>query len=330
MAPPACEEFTAVSWWALIEWLSEQLHHRLGQLRRYRGAFAEAGPFLFHGRAPGLECVGWPHYHPFERPLAWVNVDVRLGQPARVDEYGRSVWLRKITIEARLPEAHQRKIVEDTEWWDAPRDAPVPEAPDEEIRVPHPVDRKRRAVRLAVGALRAQLRDYAQRRARVLLAAEHDGHIPDDAWREPLIPPRVWIDPKQTPLVTKMALLLILWHEGMARFDDSPAAWAWMKEWTGAIDDDQLAEKLFAMRRLYLDSEDWSGLSEKLVAMRGHRDAEDRRRLGMALATAGRQRARRGDALNYAMPLRDEAGAVEPEQEEYFAAGMETRRSSVS
>src|SRR5689334_7487771 len=104
MADSTCEEFTAASWWPLAEWLTEQFHHQLARLRRTNALrFAEAGPFLFHGRAPWLECVGWPHYHPLERPLAWVNADIRLGEPVSVGAYGRSVWAQEITVKARLP-----------------------------------------------------------------------------------------------------------------------------------------------------------------------------------------------------------------------------------
>jgi hypothetical protein len=301
MARSECEEFTAAGWWPLIEWLAEQLHRRLAQLRRDRAALAAEGPFLFHGRAPGLGCVGWPHYNPSAWPRAWVSVDVRLGKPVGSNAYGRSMWPREITLEARLPEVHQRKIMEVTDWQCS--------------------DGSRRRVRLAVGALHAQLRHYAQRRARVLLAAEqHDGLLPNDAWRAPLTPPRVWIEPGQTPFeVTRMALLLIFWQERMVRFGpaESPDAWAWVKEWTAAIEDAQLWERLVAMRQRYVDHEDWPGLWERLVAMRRrYVDPEVRHRLGMALAKVGRQRARRGDALNYARPLRDEAHHAEDDDAE--------------
>jgi hypothetical protein len=294
MARSECEEFTAAEWWPLIEWLAEQLHRCLAQLRRGRRAFAEAGPFLFHGRGPGLECVGEVPHNDRHRPHAWVSVDVRLGKPVGHNEYGRTLWERKITLEARLPEAHQRKIMEVTDWRCS--------------------DGRRRRVPLAIGRLRAQLRAYAQRRARVLLAAEqHDGHLSNDAWQAPLTPPRVWIEPGQTPFeMTRMALLLIFWHERMVRFGpaESPDAWAWVKEWTGAVEDSQLWERLVAIRRRYVEPEDWSGLWERLVAMRRrYVDPEDRHRLEMAIAKAGRQQARRGDALNYAGPLRDEVVA---------------------
>lgn len=255
MVRPECEEFTAASWWALIEWLTEQLHRCLGQLRRDRTAFVGKGLFLFHGRAPGLECVGWLHDNPQFRPRAWVCVDLRLGKPVGTSGFGRSVWEREITLEARLPEAHQRKIVQDTDWWRAPRGVPTPEAEDEEIRVPHPFERQRCRVRLAPKALLVQLRAHEHHRL-------HD-NIRGEKWRRPLIPPRVWIDPGRTPRgVTLMALLLILWREGMVTFgpDDSPDAWKWVKGWTRARDDAKCWGIVTKMQRLYIQPQDWRGL----------------------------------------------------------------------
>ncbi len=283
------EKFTAESWWPLIEWLTEQLHQRLGEVRRDRAVFADVGPFLFHGRAPGLECVGWPHYNPQGRPRAWVSVDLRLGESVRIDGRGWSVWPREITLEARLPEAHQRKIVQDTDWWRAPQDVPTPEAEDEEIRVPHPFDRQRCLVRLAPRRLHALLRDHGQRRLRC------------DVWRPPLIPPRVWIDPKRTPRdVTKMALLLIFWQEGMVKFgpDDSADAWAWVKGWTRSKDDARCLEIVTQMRQDYVEPEDWRGLRVYLG------------KVCRGLRVPG------GDALNYARPLRDEVDVTDLSESE--------------
>ncbi len=246
MAASECEKFTAESWWPLIEWLTDQLHRRLGQLRRGRAVFVGGSPFLFDGRAPGLQCVGSYHHNPLTRPHAWVSVDVRLGERVGANEYGRSVWEREITLEARLPQTHRRKllsgesqpvIVQETDWRCS--------------------GGHRRRVPLALGALRAQLRDHEQRR------------LLGDVWQRPLIPPRVWIDPHgetdagPTPHdVTKMALLLIFWQEGMVKFGpvDSRDAWAWVKGWTRSKDDARCWEIVTQMRQLYVQPEDWRAL----------------------------------------------------------------------
>ena len=281
-----CEEFTATAWWPLIEWLTEQLHRRLAQLRRGRAALVEEGPFLFDGRAPGLQCVGEPHYNPSHRPCAWVSVDVRLGEPIGVGAYGRNVW-KGLTLEARLSETQQPiptgcslrprrwRIVQDTEWRssDAPwmfEDDLLPGMVPEAARRQHPT-------RLAPLALHAQLRVHAQRRLR------------DGVWRSPLTSPRVWIDPGETPPeVTKMALLLIFWQEGMVEFgpDKSSDAWAWVKRQTRMIHDDALCWEAFEkMRRNYVEPEDWRGL-----------------RIYLGKVIQGLRKSR-SDALDYAMPL---------------------------
>ena len=270
MAPQACEEFTAGSWWSLVEWLSGQLHRRLAKLRRGRRELEGARPFLFHGQAQQLECIGRPCYHPRERPHAWVTVDMRRSDPVRSGE-------RKITLEVRLPEAHARKLVQDTAWWCAPKEVPLPGATDEETHVPH--DREWRRVRIEPRRLQNQLRAYEQQRLR------------DSVWRPPLTPPRVWIEPGRTPLeVTKMALLLILWQEGLVKFglEESPGAWTWAKAWTRSRDDARCLELMTRLRQRYVMPEDWRGL---------------RICLGMACREL---RAPRGDALNYARPFRDE------------------------
>jgi hypothetical protein len=187
-----------------------------------------------------------------------VNVDVRLGEPVGVGDYGRSVWEKEITLEARLPEAHQRKIAQDTLWRCS--------------------DGRRRRVRLAPRRLHNLLRDDGKRR------------LSSGVWRPPLTPPRVWIYPGKTPTeVTKMALLLIFWQEGMVELgpDNSPDAWAWVKRWTGAKDDAECWEIATEIRQHYVVSEDWRALRMYLAKVRR----------GL--------RVRRGDAQDYALPLRD-------------------------
>jgi hypothetical protein len=191
----------------------------------------DASLCLFHGRAPRLECVGWSHNNPRARPRAWVSVDLRLGEPNCRDIHGRSTWPREIQLEARLPEAHARRIAQDTDWPSS--------------------DGRGRRVRLAPRALHTQLREYERSRLR------------DDVWRPPLIPPRVWIDPGRTPReVTTMALLLILWQEGFVGLgpEGAPDAWAWVRRWTRSQDDGACYEIVAALRRNFVAPEDWRAL----------------------------------------------------------------------
>jgi hypothetical protein len=229
--PLGCTEFTTESRWPLIEWLAGQIHLRLTQLRKNRAALVTQGPFLFHGCAPGLECIGQCSYpypdDPSARPRAWVSVHFRLGKPVRSNVYGGSEWERELTIEARLPEAHKRKIVEGTKWWNAPGGTVAPTAEDEDVLVRPPRERKRARVSLWIGYLEAQLRAHERRRL------EANEQMTGE-WRRPLVPQRMWIDPSRTRLdVTKMELLWILVQEGLVKFDDDPDALKWATEWPG-------------------------------------------------------------------------------------------------
>jgi hypothetical protein len=259
MAPQGCAEFTAESWWALLERLAEQLHRELAQLRRDRAALAGRGPFVFHGRAPMLECVGSCAYpHPEDsgaRPRAWIALDVRRGESVRVDHFGRGVWERELRLEARLPEAHAKSQAQYVVWSPVPIDKPMPTTEDDELPIPPPSERKPSTTRIVPRALHEQLRAEDQRRLR-----DNERRSPSE-WRQPAVPPRVWIDPGRTPLeVTKMSLLVIFLQEGMVQFGESPDAWAWAKKFTRSADDGRCGEIIDRMRRRYVCPEDWRGL----------------------------------------------------------------------
>jgi hypothetical protein len=160
---------------------------------------------------------------------------VRLGDPIGVNGYGRSVYEREFTIEARLPEAHQHRIVHETLWRCS--------------------DGHQRRVRMNFKKLHRDLREASKKR------------LSSDKWEPPLVAPRVWIDPGKTPReVTAMALFVIFWQEGVVKFgpDESPDAWQWVKKGTRITDDGQCWAVLDTMRRHYVNAEDWRGLRRYL------------------------------------------------------------------